>query len=124
MIVPKNNIKEAYSFVYKGIQGTFWEDDEKIVTTFLRTRSEDYSEQEDALIELEIYADNKQKKMYITNFCSQALLGIMDAHKYLKDNWKFEGGEGKWQIDVRYYTPIKAVRSSLLPLVSILDIIK
>lgn len=116
MIIPKDKVKEAHTFFWKGVRGAFWEDDEIIATTFLLAETQNTLELEQVIDELEHYANTKNKKMYITNFCSRDLLEIMDKREYASENLQYSATEGKWQTNIRYYKPQPMIRASLLPL--------
>ena len=119
MIIPESQSVKTYSFLYKGLRGTFWEDEKVIATILLISETQDLLVLEQSLEELETYADSKDKKVYITNFCSPELFEIMDKRGYRLEHMEYSLSDRKWQINVRCYLPIPSQRKSLLSLTDV-----
>ncbi len=117
MIIPGENILESYTFFYNGLRGAIWIGETVMATTMLLSETQDAWMLERALDELEVLADNRGRKLYITNFCSQIIKDMMDERNYIQETQKFASEEGTWQSVVRFYAPKTSVRDSLLPLV-------
>jgi len=105
MIIPSSKDFITYEFVYNGIRGLFWEDEKIIAITFLHNSTPDTDILNKVMDELENYSNDKNKKMYFTNFCSKSFLDIMEERKYNIENIIYETEERKWQVNIKFYMP-------------------